>query len=248
VPQIAVGVDVGGSSIKYAPVAQRTGKLLEELRSVPTPLPATGAALVDAIANLTPLLTGEFPVGVALPSVIRDGIACTSANLDASLIGAPIEQMVRQRLNRPVVCLNDADAAGLAEMRWGAARGVRGVVMVLTFGTGIGSALFTDAKLVPNTELGHLEVDGVEGELQASARVRTAQSLSWPDWCVGVNRYLDAINGLFWPELIVFGGAISADFAHFAPLLRSRAPVRPAQFAAAAGVVGAAMAALRNGP
>lgn len=138
--------------------------------------------------------------------------------------------------------LNDADAAGLAEVRWGAARGVRGTVMVLTFGTGIGSALFIDGRLVPNTELGHMEVDGVEGEKHASARARSEESLDWPQWIGRVNRYLDAINGLFWPELIVMGGGVSDSFEQFAPLLRSRAPVRAATLGHAAGVVGAAMA------
>jgi polyphosphate glucokinase len=141
-----------------------------------------------------------------------------------------------------VTLLNDADAAGLAELRWGAARGMRGTVMVLTFGTGIGSALFTNGRLVPNTELGHMEVDGVEGEQRASARVRGEEGLDWAQWAERVNRYLDAINRLFWPELIVIGGGVSENFAQFGPLLRSRAPVRAATLGASAGVVGAAMA------
>jgi len=142
-----------------------------------------------------------------------------------------------------VKLLNDADAAGLAELRWGAARGERGTVMVLTFGTGIGSALFTDGRLVPNTELGHMQVDGFEAEQRASARVRTDEGLDWPQWADRVNRYLDAINSLFWPDLIVMGGGISESFVEYAPLLRSRAPLRAATLGAAAGVVGAAMAA-----
>ncbi len=146
-----------------------------------------------------------------------------------------VEAALRKRLARPVTLLNDADAAGLAEMRWGAARGVRGTVMVLTFGTGIGSALFTDGRLVPNTELGHMEVDGFEGEQRASARARTAEGLDWPQWTERVNRYLDAINRLFWPELIVIGGGVSENYNQFAPLLRSRAPLRVATLGASAG-------------
>jgi polyphosphate glucokinase len=237
---VALGVDVGGSSIKYAPVSIGAGKLLTELASVPTPL--TAEALLGCIAAVADAVLPDGPVGVALPSVVLGGVVRTAANLDAAFIGMDAEASLRQRLGRPVKVLNDADAAGLAELRWGAARGVRGTVMVLTFGTGIGSALFTEGVLVPNTELGHMEVDGFEGEQRASARVRAEQGLDWPQWAGRVNRYLDAINRLFWPELIVIGGGISENFAQYAPLLRSRAPLRAAVLGASAGVVGAAMA------
>jgi polyphosphate glucokinase len=180
---------------------------------------------------------------VALPCVIRQGVACTAANLHGSLIGTNIQAPLRAAIGQPVACLNDADAAGLAEVRWGAARGVRGTVMVLTFGTGIGSALFVDGRLVPNTELGHMEVGGREGEQRASARARTDEHLDWLQWSERVSTYLDAINRLFWPELIVIGGGISRDFEQFGPLLRSRATLAPARLGPAAGVVGAAMAA-----
>jgi polyphosphate glucokinase len=183
-----------------------------------------------------------MPFGVALPSVIRQGTIFTAANLDSSLIGFDMQAQLRVMSGQPVICLNDADAAGLAEVRWGAARGVRGTVMVLTFGTGIGSALFVDGRLVPNTELGHMEVGGVEGEQRAAARVRTAENLDWPQWCGRVNDYLDMINKLFWPELIVIGGGVSDSYAEFGHLLRSRATLAPAKLGAAAGVVGAAMA------
>lgn len=236
----ALGVDVGGSSIKYAPVNMGMGKVLTDLASVPTPPTAEG--LLGCIATLANTLLPGSPVGVALPSVILGGVVHTAANLDPALLGMNVEATLRQRLGRPVVLLNDADAAGLAEMRWGAARGVRGTVMVLTFGTGIGSALFTNGRLVPNTELGHMEVDGFEGEQRASARVKTAEGLDWPEWAGRVNRYLDAINRLFWPELIVIGGGISESYDQYSSLLRSRAPLRVAMLGASAGVVGAAMA------
>jgi polyphosphate glucokinase len=238
---VALGVDVGGSSIKYAPVNVGIGKVLTELGTVPTP--ALAEPMLSSIAALANALLPDSPVGVALPSVILGGVVHTAANLDEALVGTNVEAALRKRLGRPVKLLNDADAAGLAELRWGAARGVRGTVMMLTFGTGIGSALFTDGRLVPNTELGHMEVDGVEGEQRASARARTEEGLDWPQWAERVNRYLDAINRLFWPELIVIGGGISEDFAQYSPLLRSRAPLRVATLGAAAGVVGAAMAA-----
>jgi polyphosphate glucokinase len=240
VTSAALGVDVGGSSIKFAPVDFRAGRLLTEVRSMPTP--ATAEALLSCISTLANEQLPDGPVGVALPSVVRNGTVHTAANLDAALIGMNVEARLRKQLGRSVAVLNDADAAGLAEMRWGAARGVRGTVMVLTFGTGIGSALFVDGRLVPNTELGHMEVDGAEGELRASARARSEESLDWPQWTTRVNRYLDAINRLFWPELIVMGGGVIENFEEYAPLLRSRAPVRPAMLGAAAGVVGAAMA------
>jgi len=239
----ALGVDVGGSSIKYGRVAG-SGELLSPLHSTPTPQPATAAALFDALAALGRAAGGGMPVGLALPSVIRHGTIHTAANLDASLIGVDGGQLLRESLGVPVVLLNDADAAGVAEARAGAARGVRGTVMVLTFGTGIGSALFSDGRLVPNFELGHMEVDGQEAEARASARVRTAESLDWPQWAGRVNRFLDAVNALFWPELIVIGGGVSESFGQFGPLLRSRAAVKPAMHGPAAGVVGAALAAL----
>lgn len=241
--QQAIGVDVGGSSIKYAPVDVRSGVLLTPLASVATPQPGTARQLVDSIAALAQPLASGAPVGVALPAVIQNGIAYTAANLDATLIGVDIQQQLQERIGRPVTCINDADAAGLAEMQFGAARGARGTVMMLTFGTGIGSALFIDGHLVPNTELGHLEVGGQEAEHRASARVRTEESLDWAQWSARVNEYLGVIHGLFWPQLIVIGGGISEQYDQFGPLLRSPAQLRPALLGAAAGTVGAALAA-----
>jgi polyphosphate glucokinase len=238
----AFGIDVGGSSIKYATVDTGSGRLLTTLASVATPSPADAAGLVAVIATQARTSAPDLPVGVALPSVVRSGTAWTAANLHPSLIGTDIQGLLHEAIGQPVVCLNDADAAGLAEVRWGAARGARGTVMVLTFGTGIGSALFVDGRLLPNTELGHLEVGGVEGEQRASARVRSEEGLDWAQWSGRVNAYLHAINNLFWPELIVIGGGVSEHFAEFGPLLQSRATLLPARFGAAAGVVGAAMA------
>jgi polyphosphate glucokinase len=240
---LALGLDVGGSSIKYAPVDTRDGRLRAPLASSPTPRPATAANLFDALAALAGLQPAGIPVGVALPSVIRHGVIHTAHNLHPSLVGVDGQAALAARVGHPVVLLNDADAAGVAEIRAGAARGVAGTVMLLTFGTGIGSALFSDGKLLPNTELGHMEVGGEEGELRASARVRSELNLSWADWATRVNRYLDAINRLFWPELIVIGGGVSEHYSEFAPLLRSHAELRVAHFGAAAGAVGAALAA-----
>jgi len=236
------GIDVGGSSIKHGVVDASTGALLSSLASIPTPQPAEAGPLIAAIVDLARGLAPDMPLGVALPSVVRRGTICTAANLHPSLIGVDMQAQLRDATGQPVICLNDADAAGIAELRWGAARGARGTVMLLTFGTGIGSALFIDGRLVPNTELGHMEVNGEEGEARAAARIRTEQSLDWPQWCERVNVYLDRINMLFWPELIVIGGGVSDSYAQFGHLLRSRAALAPARLGAAAGVVGAAMA------
>ncbi|HTQ36313.1 MAG TPA: ROK family protein [Steroidobacteraceae bacterium] len=242
--EVALGLDVGGSSIKYAPVDTGTGQLLAELASSATPQPATADNLMEALARLAAAQPSAMPVGIALPSVIRRGVIYTASNLHPSLIGLDAGRVLAGKLGRQVVLLNDADAAGIAEVQAGAARDVAGTVMLLTFGTGIGSALFIDGRLVPNTELGHMEVGGAEGEQRASARVRTEHNLGWPEWTALVNEYLDAINRLFWPELIVIGGGVSEHYDQFAPLLRSRAELRVAHFGAAAGAVGAAMAAV----
>lgn len=240
---LALGLDVGGSSIKHAPVDVASGRLQGELASVPTPQPATVRALSDALVALAEASPSGTAVGVALPSVVLNGVLHSAANLDDSLIGFDAGRELAARLRRPVALLNDADAAGLAEAHFGAARGVRGAVMMLTFGTGIGSALILDGRLWPNSELGHMEVDGAEGEARAAARVRSEQSLSWLQWSERVNRYLDAINRLFWPELIVVGGGVTENWKEYAPLLKSRAPLKPATLGPAAGVVGAALAA-----
>jgi polyphosphate glucokinase len=240
---LALGLDVGGSSIKHAQVDPASGSLQGGLASVPTPQPATVHALCDALVALAGRAPDAAAVGVALPSVIQHGVIHTAANLDDSLLGFDAGRELSARLRRPVALLNDADAAGLAEAHFGAARGVRGAVMMLTFGTGIGSALILDGRLWPNSELGHMEIDGAEGEQRAAARIRSEEGLSWQQWSARVNRYLDAINRLFWPDLIVVGGGVTENWAQFAPLLESRAPLKPAAMGPAAGVVGAALAA-----
>ena len=245
---VSYGVDVGGSSIKHAPIDANSGRLLEPLDSTPTPMPANADNIVRAIARLTALAPAQAPFGVALPSVIRGGIVCTAANLDRSLIGNNVTAQLVAATGRHVVCLNDADAAGLAELRWGAARGTDGTVMMLTFGTGIGSALFTNGQLVPNTELGHLQMNGREAEHRASARARSAEALDWPEWAQRVNEYLALIDALFWPELVVIGGGVVENYAQFGPLLQSRAELRAASLGAAAGVAGAALAAWESRP
>ena len=242
------GFDVGGSSIKAGLVDVDAGKLVGELISAPTPKPSIPGSVMQTIAGLS----GGLPdpgaaLGIAVPSVVQNGIVRTAANVDRSWIGADAVALSGQVLGRRAECLNDADAAGFAEMRWGAGRGEMGVVFMLTFGTGIGSALFYGGKLVPNTELGHLEMRGMDAEKWASAHVKTALNLDWPAWIERVNEYLARMHALFWPDLFILGGAVSERFADFAPLLRSDARIAPAHFAGQAGVIGAALAAAEAG-
>ncbi len=240
-----LGIDVGGSSVKAGAVHVTTGQLLGEMISAPTPSPSTPERVAAVIAGLAARLPqARGSAGVAFPSVVRNGVIRSAANIDHSWLGANGAAVVGRALNRPVVFLNDADAAGVAEMRWGAGMGVTGTALMLTFGTGIGSALFVNGKLFPNTELGHLELNGMDAEKFASARVRTALQLDFPAWIERVNVYLARINALFWPDVIILGGAVSERYAEFASLLRCEAELRPAHFAGQAGVIGAAMASI----
>jgi polyphosphate glucokinase len=237
------GVDVGGSGIKGCTVDLRTGSLDDERVRILTPQPATPVAVAEVVATIT----GEFgwhgPMGVTLPSVLKRGIALTAAHLDPSWKGLNANSLLSEYCQVPVVVLNDADAAGLAEMRFGAGRDSDGVVLLLTFGTGIGSALFVDGELVPNTELGHLQVDGTEAELRAAAAVRDDEALSWADWAARVSRYLQALENLLWPDLIIAGGGVSKKADKWLPLLECRTPVVAAALRNDAGIVGAAAAA-----
>jgi polyphosphate glucokinase len=238
------GFDVGGSSVKAGLVDVDGGQLIGELISAPTPQPATPAGVMQVITELSRRLpeTGGS-VGVALPSVVKKGKVRTAANIDHSWIGVDSAALTARTLSRAAQVLNDADAAGLAEMRWGAGRGEMGTVILLTLGTGIGTALFIEGKLLPNTELGHMELRGMDAEKWASAHVKTALNLEWPAWIERVNEYLARMHALLWPDLFILGGAVSERFDDFASLLRSEARVCPAHFAGQAGVIGAALAA-----
>jgi polyphosphate glucokinase len=244
---ILLGLDVGGSSIKAGLVDTGRGSLTTPLRAVRTPVPSTPEAVLQACAQIDREIGGAGPVGLAFPSVVQGGIARTAANVDKSWIGCAGGARLSQLIGRPVIFLNDADAAGVAEMSaGGAGKDAKGVVILLTFGTGIGSALFVDGELVPNTEFGHLEFHGQDAELSASARVRTEERLDWAGWCARVNDYLGRLHALFWPDLFILGGSISEDFDQFGQLLRSPTPIRRAAHGAQAGVVGAAFAAARQ--
>ncbi|MFI9205334.1 polyphosphate--glucose phosphotransferase [Streptomyces sp. NPDC053048] len=244
------GVDIGGSGIKGAPVDLGRGEIARERFKVLTPRPSTP----DAVAGCVRQVVEHFgalggPVGVTFPGVVTDGTTRTAANVDKSWIGRDAAALLGEELGGPVTVLNDADAAGLAEMTFGAGRGRMGTVVVLTFGTGIGSALFVDGRLVPNTELGHLELQGHEAETRASTRAKDEEDLSWGRWAKRVGRYLAHVEMLFSPELFVIGGGVSRKAAKFLPLIEGvSAEVVPAQLENNAGIVGAAMAAAASAP
>jgi len=239
---IAVGIDIGGSGLKGAPVDLATGSLTGERVREPTPTPSTPEAVARVVAAVAGGFAVAGSIGVTFPGVVRAGVIETAANLDASWIGVDAAALFAGHLGQSVVVLNDADAAGIAEMMFGAGRGRTGVVMVVTLGTGIGSALFVDGKLVPNTEFGHIVVAGKDGEKLAAASVRTAKRLSWKAWSKRLNAYIARLESLLSPDLIIIGGGISKDYAEFLPRLRARAEVVPAQLYNDAGIVGAALA------
>lgn len=237
-----LGIDVGGSGIKGAPVDIDTGLVLAPRQRLPTPRPATPDAVAQVVGRLVQRFSWEGPVGCAIPSAVRDGVALSAANIHRSFIGCDVRGLIEKATGGSVAVLNDADAAGLAEMVFGAGQGEEGQVLVLTFGTGIGSALFIGGALVPNTELGHLEVDGEDAERRAAERARLRHGLSWSEWAARVNRYLEAVETVLYPDLIVIGGGASNKADKFTGRLRSRSRLVPATFRNQAGIVGAALA------
>lgn len=240
---IRVGIDIGGSGIKGAPVDTRDGQLIGQRFRFATPQPSTPAAVVDLVARIATDIGLAAPVGVTFPGIVRNGIIGSAANVDRTWIGVDLASLLRERLGRPVVALNDADAAGLAEMAFGTGRGRSGVVVMVTFGTGIGTAVFLDGRLLPNSELGHLVIDGKDAEKLAAAVVRTRKRLSWKRWAADVNEYLGRLDGLLSPDLFIIGGGVSKESRRFLPRLQVRAEIVPAQLLNEAGIVGAALAA-----
>lgn len=240
---VEYGVDVGGSGVKSAPVDVSKGELLKKRTRIETPRPATPDAVFDVIETLVAGDQWEGPFGVAIPAIVVDGVARSAANIDETWIGTNVRDALTERCGRPVVVLNDADAAGLAEMRYGAGRGVSGVVIVLTFGTGVGSAVFVDGTLVPNTEFGHLEFMGGAAELKTAARLVEDEDVSLKKWLKRVDAYLDMLERVFSPSRIIFGGGISKRFESFAEKLHVECEVVAAELRNQAGIVGAALAA-----
>jgi len=239
---IVLGIDVGGSGIKGAPVDLRRGVLIAPRKRVRTPQPATPEAVTAAVAKLVRAFRWTGPVGCGVPAVVRDGTLLTAANLDPRWIGTD----ARARFSKATGCrftlINDADAAGYAEMTFGAGRGRSGLVILVTIGTGLGTALFINGHLVPNTELGHLEIDGRDAETHASARARKRDALSWKKWAQRFDRYLGRLERYFWPDLFILGGGASRKASKYLHRLKRSAEVIPAELGNDAGIVGAALA------
>ena len=243
-----LGIDIGGSGIKGAPVDIERGVLAAERHRIPTPQPSTPSAVADTVAEIVEHFGWKGSIGCAFPAVVKKGIVYSAANVDRSWIGTDGDSLLEERTGCRVMLLNDADAAGIAEMRFGAGEGRMGAVFVLTFGTGIGSAVFADGVLVPNTELGHILIKcrkrgGVEAEDYASDRIRKAEKLEWSAWARRVNRYLGLLESLFSPDLFILGGGVSKKHHRFLPVLSTQAEVVPAELLNEAGIVGAALAA-----
>lgn len=238
-----IGIDVGGTGIKGALVDTHSGRLLTERFRIPTPHPATPPQVAGTVREIVGQIDAPGAVGIALPAVVRGGTVETAANIDPSWIGTDAVTLFATHLGRSVTVVNDADAAGAAECRWGAGQGVTGTVVVVTLGTGIGTALFVDGHLIPNTELGHLHLHHGDAEQWAAASVRENGGLSWRKWADRVDTYLHHLEDLLWPDLIVIGGGVSKKSERFIPLLTTRTPVVAAQLHNAAGVAGAALLA-----
>jgi polyphosphate glucokinase len=239
----ALGIDIGGTGIKAAPVDVTTGKLLADRQKIATPRPALPDAIADVVKQLTTSFKWSGPVGVTFPGVVIDGVIRTAANLDPAWIGVDAGALFGKAARNPVRVLNDADAAGVAEMTFGAGMGNEGTVLMLTFGTGIGSALFTKGILVPNTEFGHVEIRGEDAETRASEHAKELHDLSWGKWAGRVDEYLQHVEAVLAPDLIIVGGGISKQSEKWVPRLTGiSARIVPAALLNDAGIVGAAMA------
>jgi polyphosphate glucokinase len=240
------GVDIGGSGIKGGVVDLEAGKLIGDRLRIPTPQPSKPDAVADVVAEIAGKFEWTGPLGITLPAVIKRGEALTAANIDNQWIGTDAVALFAERLGRDrdqVIVLNDADAAGMGEIRYGWTGDRGGVVILLTFGTGIGSAVFLDGQLVPNTEFGHLEVDGHDAETRAAASVKEDEGLSWDAWAGRVSRYIRALEDLMCPDLVIAGGGVSKKADRWLPLLDVRTKVVAAELRNDAGIVGAAVAA-----
>jgi polyphosphate glucokinase len=243
---LPLGIDFGGSGIKAAPVHLDSGDFAAERVRSPTPDPSTPEAVAEVLVGLlTQFPESGGPVGVTVPGVVRHGLVRSAANIDKSWLGTDADALFTKATGRDVHVVNDADAAGLAEVRYGAARGRRGLVIVTTLGTGIGSALVYDGVLVPNSELGHLEIDGKGAEKRAANSVREAEDLSWERWAKRLTKYYRTLEDLFSPDLFVVGGGVSKKADEFLPLLDLETEIVPATLLNRAGIVGAALYATR---
>lgn len=244
----AFGIDIGGSGIKGAPVDLSTGELLADRVRIATPQPSTPDAVADTVAELIASfdIEDDMPIGVTFPAVIQAGVAKTAANVDKSWIGTDVDALLTERTGHDVFVVNDADAAGIAEMKFGAGKGSSGVVMVITLGTGVGSATFVDGTLVPNTELGHLLLHGDSAEKYMASSIREKEELDWETWAGRLQEYFSHVEFLFSPTRIIVGGGVSKKHQKFLPLLDLTTEIVPAKLRNEAGIVGAAALARRE--
>ncbi|MFM5904705.1 MAG: polyphosphate--glucose phosphotransferase [Micrococcales bacterium] len=245
----AIGIDIGGTGIKGAMVDTKNGTLISDRVRFETPEggePADIAAVVSKLIDVLPGAGKSVPVGICFPAVVQHGTTLSAANVSKNWIGLDADALFESHLNRTVHVLNDADAAGLAEMRFGAGKGKKGLVIMTTLGTGIGTALFIDGRLVPNAELGHLEIDGVDYETKASFAAKERENLDWDAWSARLQTYYSRLEALFTPDLIIVGGGVSKQHDQFLPKLKLRAPIVPAQKRNSAGILGAAAEALNR--
>ena len=245
-PTLAIGVDVGGSGIKAAAVDLGTGELASPRHRIRTPEPSSPVMVLPVIRHLVDLVRtdvgrDDLPIGVCFPSVILDGRTMTAANVDADWVEYPALTALSNAVGGPVGLINDADAAGLAEMRYGVGRGEKGVVLLLTLGTGVGSGLFVDGQLVPNTELGHMEIRGKDAEKRSASVQRVVRGITWPEWAAFLDEHLRAIDRILWPDLIILGGGVSKNAHRFMDMLKVRPRLVPAHLRGDAGIVGAAL-------
>jgi polyphosphate glucokinase len=239
----SMGIDVGGSGIKGAPVDVAAGQLTADRYRLETPQPADVPQVVDVVGQVARHFGKVDRVGITFPGVVVDGVVRSAANVDPSWIDAPAAELFSKVIGGPVTVINDADAAGVAEMKFGAGRGQLGTTIMLTFGTGIGSALFVDGRLMRNTELGHLELDGEDAEIRASDRAREVEDLGWHHWAHRVQKYLRHVEYLFQPDLFIIGGGVSRKADKFLPNIDIRTRIVPATLLNNAGIIGAALAA-----
>lgn len=244
----ALGIDIGGSGIKGAPVDLERGRFAEDRLRIATPEEATPDAVCDVVGQIADhfSVASDLPVGITLPAVVTHGVVRSAANIDRSWVGLDADALFSERLGRPVHVVNDADAAGVAELHHGAARGRAGLVVLTTLGTGIGSAMIMDGVLVPNTEFGHLELEGHDAESRAAESAREREGLDWQQWAARLQAYYAHLQSLVWPDLIVVGGGVSKHADHFLPLLDLRTEIVPAKLRNKAGIIGAAHLAARG--
>jgi polyphosphate glucokinase len=241
-----LGIDVGGSGIKGAVVDTDTGTLRTDRYRLKTPTPSTPKAMGKVVKRIVHHFGWEGPIGCGMPGPLKGGRLMTANNIDKAWLGEDPSAVYSESVGRKVTVINDADAAGLAEIHFGAGKGVRGVVLLLTLGTGIGSALFINGVLVPNTEFGQIEVRGKKGERRAAAQIRTKKNLSWKQYAVVLTEYLEAVEQLLWPDLIILGGGVSKTADKFIPRLKNISAVVPAEMRNQAGIVGAALGHVHN--